>query len=59
MKITQPLGLSYGVTVGGDQVLAAGVSRGLHERRGEGGFLEGGCCYIYRFFQSKEKSPKP
>lgn len=54
MKITQPLGLSYGVSVGGDQKLAAGVSWGWHEGWGEGGFLEGGCCYVYCFSDQGE-----
>lgn len=49
MKITQLLGLSHGVTVGGNQVLAAGVSRGWHERREEGGLLKGGSFYVYCF----------
>lgn len=49
MKITQPLGLSYGVTVGGQQVLAAGVAWGWRERRGEGGLLKGGSFYVCCF----------
>lgn len=56
MKITQPLGLSYRVTVGGHQVLAAGVSWGLHKRRGKVGFLKGGCCHAYHFSEQGEIS---
>lgn len=51
MKITQLLGLSHGVTVGGNQVLAAGVSRGWHERREEGGLLKGGEFLCLLFFR--------
>lgn len=54
MKITQLLGLSYGVTVGGQQVLAAGVLWGWPERRGEGGLLKERSFYVYCFLGQGE-----